>query len=103
MQQDETNRFESSVSADKKGLGQRVAEGVSAAAQTAGERVDATLDYAQSTAHNVKDRMTNLYNEDFRDLRDRALEYTRKQPLSALLIAAGVGIVLGWLTRRDNK
>ena len=101
MQQDETIGFESTGS-DKKRVGQQVAEAVSSAAHTAGHKMDATVDYAESVAHNVKDQVTTFYDRDLRDLKDRALEYTRTQPLSALLIAVGAGIVLGWLTRRER-
>src|SRR5262245_45879650 len=72
MQQDET-RFESSTSSDRKRVGQQVAQAVSAAAHTAGHKMDATVDYAESVAHNVKDHVTTFYDRDLRDLKDRAL------------------------------
>jgi ElaB/YqjD/DUF883 family membrane-anchored ribosome-binding protein len=102
MQQDESIGFDSTAGSDKKRVGQQVAEAVSSAAHTAGHKMDATVDYAESVAHNVKDQVTTFYDRDLRDLKDRALEYTRTQPLSALLIAVGAGIVLGWLTRRER-
>jgi ElaB/YqjD/DUF883 family membrane-anchored ribosome-binding protein len=101
MLEDESSKFDASVGSGK-GFGKRMADNVSAAAHTAGEKVDATLSYAESTAHNVRDRMDQFYRKDVRDLKDRGLAYTRSQPLSALLIAAGVGILLGWLSRRGR-
>jgi ElaB/YqjD/DUF883 family membrane-anchored ribosome-binding protein len=101
MPQDESSKFDASVGSGK-GFGKQMADKVSAAAHTAGEKVDATVSYAESTAHNVRDRMDQFYQEDVRDLKDRALAFTRSQPMSALLIAAGVGILVGLLTRRGR-
>ena len=66
-------------------LAREVSERIANAADSAGRNLDEALDSVRESAMN------------------RVLEYTRKEPLNALLIALGTGILLGWAFKQNDK
>ncbi len=56
-------------------------------------------DYVSEKASVVGDKIKNLQNADLGELADNAKEYARKNPGQALLISAGVGLLLGLVLR----
>ena len=65
-------------------LAREFSERIANAADSAGRNLDEALDSVWESAKN------------------RVLDYTRKEPLNALLIALGTGILLGWAFRKKE-
>ena len=68
----------------------QAAEAVSDAAERTGAYVGEALDQAKSKAAEYRDGGWSRVQDDVR-------EYTRAQPVAALAMAAGVGLLLGWI------
>lgn len=80
--------------------GQKVGAQVGRLAETAGTKFDSAVDYMEETAQSVKQSFQSLTDEGWEGMKNRAVNYTRKEPLNALLLAIGTGILVGWATRR---
>jgi hypothetical protein len=107
MNTDRTERPEDQSSAfgfarEAERAGHRVGAQVGRMAETAGTKFDSAVDYMEETAQSVKQSFQALTNEGWEGLKNRAVNYTRKEPLNALLLAVGTGILVGWATRRTR-
>ena len=71
--------------------------------EAAGRKVDAAVEYVDQAKKGVTESLERMKGEGFDDLKQRAFDYARKQPVKALAIAAGAGILLAWLTNRGNR
>jgi hypothetical protein len=80
--------------------GQRVGAQVGRLAETAGTKFDSAVDYMGDTAQSVKQSFQAMTDEGWEGMKRKAVDYTRKEPLNALLLAIGTGILVGWATRR---
>ena len=56
-------------------------------------------DYVADKVSVVGDKLKDLQNADLGELAENAKDYARKKPGQALLISAGVGLLLGLLIR----
>jgi ElaB/YqjD/DUF883 family membrane-anchored ribosome-binding protein len=56
-------------------------------------------DYVSEKVSVVGDKIKDLQNADLGELAENAKEYARKKPGQALLISAGVGLLLGLIIR----
>jgi ElaB/YqjD/DUF883 family membrane-anchored ribosome-binding protein len=56
-------------------------------------------DYVSEKVSVVGDKIKDLQNADLGELAENAKEYARKKPGQALLISAGVGLLLGLILR----
>lgn len=56
-------------------------------------------DYVSDKVSVVGDKIKDLQNADLGELAENAKEYARKKPGQALLISAGVGLLLGLILR----
>ena len=56
-------------------------------------------DYVADKVSVVGDKLKDLQNADLGELAENAKDYARKKPGQALLISAGVGLILGLLIR----
>ena len=83
-------------------FGKRAAEKIGGAAEAAGQKLDAAVDYVQSTKQSVKQTLDQVRQDGWERTKARLMEYTRKEPVNALLIAVGTGLLLGWFTKRDR-
>jgi ElaB/YqjD/DUF883 family membrane-anchored ribosome-binding protein len=72
-------------------------------AQHYGERISevatSAKDYVSDKVHVVGDKLKDLQNADLNELAENAKDYARKNPGQALLISAGVGLLLGLVLR----
>jgi ElaB/YqjD/DUF883 family membrane-anchored ribosome-binding protein len=72
-------------------------------AQHYGEKISEVAtqakDYVSDKVSVVGDKLKDLQNADLGELAENAKEYARKKPGQALLISAGVGLLLGMLLR----
>jgi ElaB/YqjD/DUF883 family membrane-anchored ribosome-binding protein len=84
-------------------VGQRVAQTVSGVGAAAGRKVDAAVDYVDKAKKGITESLESMKGEGFDGLKKRAIDYTRQQPVKALAIAAGAGILLAWFTNRGNR
>jgi len=83
--------------------GTGTATALSQTAQDYGQRLTEGLtqakDYVSDKVSVVGDKIKDLQNADLGELAENAKEYARKKPGQALLISAGVGLLLGMILR----
>lgn len=60
-------------------------------------------DYVADKVSVVGDKIKDLQNADLGELAENAKDYARKNPGQALLISAGVGLVLGLILRGSRR
>ena len=98
----EGEKFGKRAADEAERLGKRVAEKVGGAAEVAGQKLDKAVDYVDSTTQNLRESLNKIRDEGWQGMRARTLEYTRKEPFTALMIAVGAGLFLGWITKRGR-
>jgi hypothetical protein len=76
-------------------LGARTAETISSAANKAGGKVDAALDYVNEKAQQVTETLQRASQEEWDGVRRRTSNCARNAPLASLLATMGVGILVG--------
>jgi ElaB/YqjD/DUF883 family membrane-anchored ribosome-binding protein len=81
-------------------LGKRAAEKIAGIAEVAGQKLDAVIDYVESTKQSTKQTLDQVCQDGWQGTKVKVMEYTRKEPFNALLIAVGTGLLLGLLTKR---
>lgn len=83
--------------------GTGTATALSQTAQDYGQRLSEAAthakDYVSDKVSVVGDKIKDLQNADLGELAENAKEYARKKPGQALLISAGVGLLLGLILR----
>jgi ElaB/YqjD/DUF883 family membrane-anchored ribosome-binding protein len=62
------------------------------------EYVQGARDYVEGAVQQARDKVTEYREHGFEKVKNDVAEYTREQPMTALLIATGAGLVLGWLS-----
>lgn len=82
-------------------------EYVQGAVQQTKEYVEGAREYIGDAVQQARDKVTDKVTE-YRDggmekVRHDVVGYTREQPMTALLIAAGAGLVLGWLSAAGRR
>jgi ElaB/YqjD/DUF883 family membrane-anchored ribosome-binding protein len=60
-------------------------------------------EYVQGAVQQTRDMVAEYREGGFEKIRDDAVAYTRRDPVTALCIAAGVGLVIGWLTALGRR
>ncbi len=85
----------------------RIADLASARARSfvssAKEQAQQAADYVQEAVQQTRERVAEYTEGGFERFKTDALEYTRQQPMNALLIAAGIGLLIGWLTALGRR
>jgi ElaB/YqjD/DUF883 family membrane-anchored ribosome-binding protein len=85
------------------GTGTATGTALSQTAQDYGQKISEVAtqakDYVSEKVSVVGDKLKDLQNADLGELAENAKEYARKKPGQALLISAGVGVLLGLLIR----
>lgn len=87
---------------ERNGLGKRAAANIGSAVDAAGQKLDAAVDYVATTKQSAQRSLDRLREDGWKGTQARVMEYTRSEPITALLIAVGTGLVLGWLTKRTR-
>ena len=89
------------------GTGAATATGLSQTAQQYGQKISEVAsqakDYVSDKVSVVGDKIKDLQNADLGELAENAKEYARRKPGQALLISAGVGLVLGLILRGSRR
>jgi ElaB/YqjD/DUF883 family membrane-anchored ribosome-binding protein len=80
-------------------LAMRVADRIGSTAANVGQRLDAAVDYLERTTESLRTAFNFMGDEEWERVKNRALDYTRQEPLKALVIAVSTGFVLGRLTK----
>ena len=62
------------------------------------EYVQGAKDYVEDAVQQARDKVTEYRDGGFEKMKHDLAGYTREQPMTALLIATGAGLVLGWLS-----
>ena len=85
------------------GTGTGTAAALSQTAQEYGQKISEAAsqakDYVADKVAVVGDKIKDLKNADLGELAENAKEYARQKPGQALLISAGVGLLLGLIIR----
>lgn len=84
-------------------LAVRVAERIGSSAANAGQRLDAAVDYLDRSTQSLKTAFNLVSEEEWEKVKKKALDYTRQEPLKALLLAVSTGFLLGRLTKGGAK
>jgi ElaB/YqjD/DUF883 family membrane-anchored ribosome-binding protein len=71
---------------------------VQGAVQQTKDYVAGARDYVEDTVQQARDKMSEYSEGGIEKVKRDVAGYTREQPMTALLIAAGAGLVLGWLS-----
>ena len=83
--------------------GTGTATALSQTAQEYGQKISEVAthakDYVSDKVSVVGDKLKDLQNADLGELAENAKEYARRKPGQALLISAGVGLLLGMILR----
>ena len=61
------------------------------------EAVQQTREYVEDTVQQARDKMAEYREGGVERVKQDMVHYTRQEPMIALLIAAGAGLLLGWL------
>jgi ElaB/YqjD/DUF883 family membrane-anchored ribosome-binding protein len=67
------------------------------------EYVQGARDYVEGAVQQARDKMTEYREGGFERMKNDVADYTREQPMTALLIATGAGLVLGWLSAAGRR
>jgi ElaB/YqjD/DUF883 family membrane-anchored ribosome-binding protein len=70
---------------------------------TAKTQAAEAAEYVQGAVQQTRDKVAEYREAGFDKMRDDAIAYTRRDPVTALCIAAGVGLVVGWLTALGRR
>ena len=85
------------------GTGAGAATALSQTAQEYGQKISEVAthakDYVADKVSVVGDKIKDLQNADLGELAENAKDYARRKPGQALLISAGIGLILGLLVR----
>ena len=83
------------------------ATALSQTAQDYGQKITDAASYAKDYVSDkvsvVGDKIKDLQNADLGELAENAKDYARRNPGQALLISAGVGLVLGLILRGGRR
>jgi len=60
-------------------------------------------DYLEEKAGVLGNKFKDLQGKNFQEIADEAKDYARRKPGHAILIAAGAGLVLGFLLRNGRR
>jgi ElaB/YqjD/DUF883 family membrane-anchored ribosome-binding protein len=66
-------------------------------------QAEQAAEYVQDAVQSTRDKVAQYREGGFDQLKDDAIAYTRREPMTALLIAAGVGLMVGWLTALGRR
>jgi len=76
---------------------------VQGAVQQTKEYVEGAREYIGDAVQQARDKVTEYRDGGVEKVRHDVVGYTREQPMTALLIAAGAGLVLGWLSAAGRR
>jgi len=65
--------------------------------------MEQTRGYVQGAMEQTREKVAEYRDKGFEKVKDDIVTYTRQQPVTALLIAVGAGLMLGWLTSVGRK
>lgn len=78
-------------------------EYVQDAARQTKDYVAGAREYVEDTVQQARDKMSEYSEGGIERVKQDVTGYTREQPMTALLIAAGAGLVLGWLSAAGRR
>lgn len=82
---------------------EKAASYVQGAVEQTREAVAQATGYVQDTVDQARTKMVEYGQAGFERVKEDVVSYTRQQPVTALLIAAGAGLVLGMMTAITRK
>jgi ElaB/YqjD/DUF883 family membrane-anchored ribosome-binding protein len=87
--------------------GQRAADWAQSSARGVAEKAREGMEqasgYMRDAVERTKEKVAEYRENGMERVRDDVMTYTREQPVSALLIAAGAGLLIGWLTSMGRR
>jgi ElaB/YqjD/DUF883 family membrane-anchored ribosome-binding protein len=75
----------------------------SAAKEYVQDAIQQTREHIEDTVQQAGDKMTDYCEGRLEKVKQDLAAYTREQPMTALLIAAGAGLVLGWMSAAARR
>ena len=80
-----------------------VAQQTKEVAEQTKEYVEGAREYLGDAVQQARDKVAEYRDGGMDKVRHDVLVYTREQPMTALFIAAGAGLVLGWLSAASRR
>ena len=99
----EAKKLTNALESDVHKFGSRTAEKIGAAVDQAGAKVDAAVEYVSERTQKAKNTLDQVRQEGWNGVKRRTSDLARKEPLTAILLAAGVGLLTGWLVTRCTQ
>ena len=65
--------------------------------------IQQTREYVEDTLQQAQNTMTHYREGGLAKMKQDLAGYTRAQPMTALLIAAGAGLIVGWLSAAGRR
>jgi ElaB/YqjD/DUF883 family membrane-anchored ribosome-binding protein len=78
-------------------------EYVQGAVQQTKEYVEGAREYIGDAVQRARDKVSEYRDGGVEKVRHDVMGYTREQPMTALLIAVGAGLVVGWLSAAGRR
>jgi ElaB/YqjD/DUF883 family membrane-anchored ribosome-binding protein len=88
---------------DTKAYTAEAKEYVQGAVRQTKDYVAGAREYVEDTVQQARDKMSEYSEGGIEKVKRDVTGYTREQPMTALLIAAGAGLVLGWLSAAGRR
>lgn len=98
----EARKLTDSLESEAHKFGSRTAEKVGSAVEQAGVKVDAALDYVSDKTQKAKETIHQVSQEGWDGVKRKTSDYAREEPLIAMLVAIGAGVLVGWLFGRKT-
>jgi ElaB/YqjD/DUF883 family membrane-anchored ribosome-binding protein len=95
---DAARRRAQDVSHEAKDYASEAKDYVQGTIQQTKDYVDGAREYLGDAVQQARDKVAEYRDGGMEKVRHDVLGYTREQPMMALAIAAGVGLMLGWLS-----
>ena len=84
-------------------IGHQTAEAIGSAANVAGDRVDAMIDYVCDKTQKAEQSLRKVSEEGWDGVKRRTADLARKQPLTSMLLAIGSGLLVGILLGKGRS
>ena len=62
-----------------------------------------TREYVEDAVQQARDKVDEYRAGGMERMKDDMVDYTRQQPMTALLLAAGAGLLLGWISAAGRR
>jgi ElaB/YqjD/DUF883 family membrane-anchored ribosome-binding protein len=96
------SEFAKDAASEGERIKKSVVDKVSGVAEAATNKLNAGIDYVNTGGQAIKKGIEDLTRQGWPGTKEKTLAFTKREPFTALAIALGAGLLLGWLTTRRS-